>query len=99
MPARVDRYAPADELLTPVWSPLALCGRAWTAMADDSADHTGQVVERPEAPVCRRCLAVIDKACPTPTPDSHIALVEDGEDSPRVERSLSHRARPRLGGR
>jgi hypothetical protein len=28
-----------------------------------------------------------------------IVLVEDGEDSPRVERSLSHRARPRLVGR
>ncbi len=46
-------------------------------MTDDFADHTGRVVERPEAPTCRQCLAVIDKAFPTPTPDSRIGVLAD----------------------
>ena len=78
-PDRVDRSRkePADELLDTRWSPVALCGRHWTVMADDFADHTGRVVARPEAPTCRQCLAVIDKAFPTPVPDSRIGVLAD----------------------
>jgi hypothetical protein len=78
-PDRVNRSrgTPADELLDTRWSPVALCGRPWTVMADDFADHTGRVVERPEAPTCRQCLAVIDKAFPTPVPDSRIGVLAD----------------------
>ena len=72
-----SRQAPADELLDNRWSPVALCGRAWTVMADDFADHTGRVVARPEAPTCRQCLAVIDKAFPTPVPDSRIGVLAE----------------------
>ena len=70
-----SRQEPADELLDNRWSPVALCGRAWTVMADDFADHTGRVVARPEAPTCRQCLAVIDKAFPTPVPDGRIGVL------------------------
>ncbi len=72
-----SRKEPADELLDNRWSPVALCGRRWTVMADDFADHTGQIVARPEAPTCRQCLAVIDKAFPTPVPDSRIGVLAD----------------------
>ncbi len=75
--ANRTRETPADELLDDLWSPVALCGRHWTVMADDFADHTGQVVERPEAPTCRQCLAVIDKAFPTPVPDDRIGVLVD----------------------
>lgn len=72
-----SRNEPADELLDDRWSPVALCGRAWTVMADDFADDTGRVVARPEAPTCRQCLAVIDKAFPTPIPDSRIGVLAE----------------------
>lgn len=72
-----SRKAPADEQLDNRWSPVALCGRPWTVMADDFADHTGRIVERPEAPTCRQCLAVIDKASPTPVPDDRIGVLAD----------------------
>lgn len=72
-----SRNEPPDELFDDRWSPVALCGRPWTVMADEFADHTGRITARPEAPTCRQCLAVIDKAFPTPIPDSRIGVLAD----------------------
>lgn len=76
-PDRVDRsrQEPDDALLDTRWSPVSLCGRSWTVMADDFADHTGRFVARAKAPTCRQCLAVIDKAFPTPVPDGRIGVL------------------------
>jgi hypothetical protein len=71
------REAVTDELVEKSWSPKSLCGRTWAAMADGFDDHAGRRVDRPEAPTCRRCLAVIDKLFPTPTPDDRIPVLAD----------------------
>lgn len=59
------------------WSPNALCGVAWFAMAREHVDELGFVVPRQEAPTCKRCMAVVDRSFPDPTPDDRVALLAD----------------------
>jgi len=70
--ASVDPKALEDR-----WSPNALCGVAWFAMAREHVDEIGISVLRPEAPTCKRCMAVVDRSFPNPTPDDRIALIAD----------------------
>ena len=72
-----SRGAVPDELLEKRWSPKLLCGRTWAAMADGYDDHTDRRIDRPEAPNCQKCLAVIDMSFPTPTPDDRIPVLAD----------------------
>jgi len=72
-----SRGAVPDELLDKRWSPKSLCGRTWAAMADGYDVHTDRRIDRPEAPNCQKCLAVIDKSFPTPTPDDRIPVLAD----------------------
>ncbi|WP_232070870.1 hypothetical protein [Phytohabitans flavus] len=78
-----DRYDRADALagydraaLTePRWSPTTLCGRVWAIMVGGDGGAIGRSGEVAFAPTCRRCLTLIDRHFPKPTPDSRLALV------------------------
>lgn len=62
-------------LTEPRWSPRTLCGREWAVMAGGDGGPVGRHGEVAYAPTCRRCLALIDRHFPPPTPDSRLALV------------------------
>ncbi|MGA9278537.1 hypothetical protein [Ilumatobacter sp.] len=79
MGSRLNALDVVDQLMllprTATGTAIHLAAKA--TAADDFADHTGQIVERPEAPTCHQCLAVIDKAFPTPVPDSRVGVLAD----------------------
>ena len=58
------------------WSDKTLCGRQWVSMASGEGgllhEFDREVVF---APTCKRCLALMDKLFPAPTPDDRLALV------------------------
>jgi hypothetical protein len=69
--AGYDRAA----LTEPRWSQTTLCGREWAVMVGgDGGDVSGHG-EVAFAPTCRRCLTLIDRHFPKPTPDSRLTLV------------------------
>lgn len=65
------------ELESARWSTRALCGREWMAMA--AGDRGPLYRDQPAqyAPTCRRCLAIVDRRFPPPTPDGRIGLVAE----------------------
>jgi hypothetical protein len=72
------QFASVDaKVLEDRWSPTALCGVAWFAMAREHVDEIGFVGSRPEAPTCKRCMAVVDRSFPDPVPDDRIDLLAD----------------------
>jgi hypothetical protein len=68
--AGYDRAALAE----PLWSPTTLCGRHWAIMVGGEGSAIGYS-EVAFAPTCRRCLALIDRHFPRPTPDARLTLV------------------------
>lgn len=62
-------------LTAPRWSPTTLCGRGWVAMAGGDGGAVGRFGKVAFAPTCRRCLALIDRHFPKPTPDSRLIIV------------------------
>jgi hypothetical protein len=69
--AGYDRSAVAE----PRWSQTTLCGREWAIMVGGDGGAVGRHGEVAFAPSCRRCLALIDRHFPKPTPDSRLTLV------------------------
>jgi hypothetical protein len=69
--AGYDRAA----LTEPRWSRTTLCGRGWAIMVGGDGGAIGRYGEAAFAPTCRRCLTLIDRHFPKPTPDSRLALV------------------------
>lgn len=57
-----------------IWSPRTLCGRVWQHPARPYEDTDGSVVQ-PEAPTCRRCLAIVDRLLPVTDPDDRVAAL------------------------
>lgn len=74
-PALKHNYNKGD-LLEPRWSEKTLCGRQWVSMASGEGGLLHEF-DRAEvyAPTCKRCLALMDKLFPAPTPDDRLALV------------------------
>lgn len=80
-----DRSDPADmpwvtgydraALTAARWSHTTLCGREWAIMVGGDGGAIGRFGEVAYAPTCRRCLALIDRHFPKPTPDSRLSLV------------------------
>ncbi|GAA3387759.1 hypothetical protein [Cryptosporangium minutisporangium] len=64
-------------LTAPLWSRSTLCGCEWAVMAGSDGGPVGPHGDVAFAPTCRRCLALIDRYFPTPTPDSRLALVAE----------------------
>lgn len=62
-------------LTEPRWSPTTLCGREWTTMIGGDGGDLSGYGEVAYAPTCRRCLALIDRYYPKPTPDPRLPLV------------------------
>lgn len=78
-----DRDEPADtvthydrEALTePCWAQTTLCGRQWAVMVGGDGGAVGRHGEVAFAPTCRRCLTLIDRHFPKPSPEPRLALV------------------------
>jgi hypothetical protein len=80
-----DRNDPADmlwvigydraALTAALWSHTTVCGREWAIMVGVDGGAIGRYGEVAYAPTCRRCLALVDRHFPKPTPDSRLALV------------------------
>jgi hypothetical protein len=62
-------------LTEPRWSQTTLCGRVWAIMVGGDGGAVGRYGEVAYAPTCRRCLSLIDRHFPKPTPAPRLALV------------------------
>ena len=74
-PALRRSYNKAD-LLEPRWSEKTLCGRPWASMSSGEGGPLHEFdVDEVFAPTCKRCLALMDRLFPAPTPDDRLVLV------------------------
>lgn len=74
--ATMERTYDRAALLEPRWSPVTLCGREWAEMiAGEGGPFDELFDEVAFAPTCRRCLAVMDKLFPAPSPDERLPLI------------------------
>jgi hypothetical protein len=85
---RADALAGYDRaaLTEQRWSPTTLCGRVWAIMIGGDGGAISRYREVAFAPTCRRCLALIDRHFPKPTPDSRLKLVAQIAADAVVER-------------
>lgn len=74
--AGIESYG-RGELESARWSTRTLCGREWMAMAAGDSGPLYRDQPAQYAPTCRRCLAIVDRRFPPPTPDGRIGLVAE----------------------
>lgn len=72
--ARLSHYDQAA-LAYPRWSQTTLCGRVWAVMVGGDGGPIGSFGEVSFAPTCRRCLTIMDRHFPLPSPDPRLDLV------------------------